>query len=178
MRQIITLADDNQDGFLTYPEFLRIVRRLKFSVLNSNAGLNSRYYSLDFNFQVESAQTKPWLQASLQSYIRTFVPHHFQRSHEAVDGSYEQEYTCDPPAVTMILFSVLMVNHSSHFINYFLFYDCIDDGIFQILIYIFDKVSAHDTVSPKAFFFSIFVYNPFRRIEIWRFVTYMFVHAR
>ena len=33
-----------------------------------------------------------------------------QRVIEAVDGSYEQEYTCYPPAVTMVVFSLIMVS--------------------------------------------------------------------
>lgn len=59
---------------------------------------------------MESPQSQPLLRVSLQRYVQTFVPRP-RRVIEAVDGSYEQEYTCDPPALTMVIISIVEVIH-------------------------------------------------------------------
>ncbi|KAL4715286.1 hypothetical protein ACJJTC_010856 [Scirpophaga incertulas] len=68
------------------------------------------------------------------------------------DGTYEEEYTCWPPALSMILTSLV-----------------------EIVLFCYDAAQGHtDANGPIA---KLFIYNPHRRQEAWRFLTYMFVHV-
>lgn len=71
------------------------------------------------------------------------------------DGLYEDEYSCCPPAVGMIIFSLLQI-----------IFFCIDEAS--------QANSTSDASGPLA---KIFLYEPRRRREAWRYLTYMFVHV-
>ncbi|XP_015114405.1 rhomboid-related protein 3-like [Diachasma alloeum] len=58
---------------------------------------------------------------------------------------YKEEYSCRPPAVAMIIMSII-----------------------EIILYVYDR-----ELGGAANFL---IYNPTRRYEAWRYVTYMFVH--
>ncbi|XP_065201670.1 rhomboid-related protein 3 isoform X1 [Planococcus citri] len=126
VKRIVLLADRDRDSYITLQEFLQLV---------------------------ESPHAQPLLKVSLQRYIQTFVPRQ-RRVQEAVDGSYEQEYTCDPPALTMVICSII-----------------------EIFFYMYDTIVAANPLATNAPFFNLFVYNPHRRAEVWRFLTYMFIHG-
>lgn len=70
------------------------------------------------------------------------------------DGLYEEEYSCYPPAVGMIILSLVQI-----------IFFCIDEAT--------EYESTKSATGPCAIFF---IYEPSRRREAWRFVTYMFVH--
>lgn len=72
---------------------------------------------------------------------------------DSVDGLYEDEYTCCPPPVGMIIISLIEI----------LFY-CIDLAL--------DGGGA--ATGPIA---TALIYDPHRRYEAWRYLTYMFVHV-
>lgn len=75
------------------------------------------------------------------------------------DGAYEKEMTFCPPPMTMIIISIIEVLFFAIDIHY--------KG------FMIDR-SADMTMGPAATFF---IYDPTKRRQIWRFVTYMFVHA-
>lgn len=90
----------------------------------------------------------------LYRYINMLVP---RRSAGGVaftetDGIYEDEYSCYPPPLGMLLISV---------IELFLF--CLDAA----------RGSISSANGPVA---NVMIYDPYRRYQAWRFVTYMFVH--
>lgn len=70
------------------------------------------------------------------------------------DGVYEDEYSCFPPPVGMIIISIV-----------------------EIIFYIIDEVKSPGSSmyagGPMA---DLFIYDPQRRKQAWRFLTYMFVH--
>lgn len=73
----------------------------------------------------------------------------------ATDGQYEDEYSCYPPAVGMIIISLIEV-----------IFFCVDEAL--------EVDSTKYASGPIG---TVFIYDPHRRVEIWRFVTYMFVHV-
>ncbi|KAG6443023.1 hypothetical protein O3G_MSEX002672 [Manduca sexta] len=71
---------------------------------------------------------------------------------EYFDGTYEEEYSCWPPAICMILISLV-----------------------EIVLFCYDAAQGNTQANgPIA---QIFIYNPHKRQEAWRFVTYMLVHV-
>lgn len=69
-----------------------------------------------------------------------------------VDGTYEEEYSCWPPAICMIIISIA-----------------------EIVLFCYDAAKGKtDATGPIA---QIFIYNPHKRQEAWRFLTYMLVHV-
>ncbi|KAL8601507.1 hypothetical protein ACOMHN_000449 [Nucella lapillus] len=80
------------------------------------------------------------------------------KSYLTEDGDrrfYTQRYTCFPPPVFMPLILVLEV-------GCFVYY-CLESG----------RISVNGPVPVH----SVFIYRPDRRVELWRFVFYMLLHA-
>ncbi|KAI8441903.1 hypothetical protein MSG28_005581 [Choristoneura fumiferana] len=71
---------------------------------------------------------------------------------ECFDGTYEEEYTCWPPAICMIIISLV-----------------------EIVLFCYD--AAHGSTRAGGPMAKIFIYDPHKRHEAWRFLTYMFVHV-
>lgn len=74
---------------------------------------------------------------------------------QSVILKYLDEYNCMPPPIFIILISLLEI------------------GIFVYYCVILQDVSTSGPVPWK----SVLIYNPCRRHEVWRFFTYMFIHA-
>lgn len=98
----------------------------------------------------------------LQRYIHSMVPQRpsirqsriTAMSSDWPDGLYEEEYSCSPPPLTMVTISVI-----------------------EIFLYLYDAI-AHGAVAVEGPAATLFIYNPYRRYELWRYVTYMFVHVK
>uniref|UniRef100_A0A2S2QA75 rhomboid protease n=2 Tax=Sipha flava TaxID=143950 RepID=A0A2S2QA75_9HEMI len=73
---------------------------------------------------------------------------------DLTDGDYEDEYSCNPPALCMIIISLI-----------------------EVLFFSWDVLKLKSTESIQGPVASTFIYNPHRRHEAWRYVTYMFVHV-
>jgi rhomboid-related protein 1/2/3 len=69
------------------------------------------------------------------------------------DGLYEDEYSCRPPAVAMIIISLI-----------------------EITLFLYDVIK-HKSLSVEGPAATLFIYNPQKRYEAWRYLTYMFVHV-
>ncbi|XP_030747629.1 rhomboid-related protein 1 isoform X2 [Sitophilus oryzae] len=87
-------------------------------------------------------------------YINFIIPKKSHPSHTATDGAYEEEYSCYPPAVGMIIISLV-----------------------EIILFCIDEATERDSTKyasgPVA---TLFIYEPYKRYEVWRYFTYMFVH--
>lgn len=68
------------------------------------------------------------------------------------DGTYEEEYSCWPPAVCMIIISLV-----------------------EIILFCYDAAKGHTDANGTIA--KLFIYNPHKRHEAWRFITYMLVHV-
>lgn len=94
----------------------------------------------------------------VQRYVQSMVPQrpstlHLTRSSDFPDGQYEEEYTCNPPALAMIIISIL-----------------------EIVLFLYDVI-VYKTPSVEGPAATLFIYNPHKRYQAWRYITYMFVHV-
>ncbi|KAJ8917334.1 hypothetical protein NQ315_002356 [Exocentrus adspersus] len=99
--------------------------------------------------------------SSSASYMRFILPRqHRQRvsadgeSVDEEDGLYEDQYDCCPPPIAMFLISVI-----------------------EFACFLIDELNqANSTQTGTGLTAKIFIYSPYKRIECWRYLTYMFVH--
>lgn len=77
----------------------------------------------------------------------------YTQSSDFPDGLYEDEYSCYPPAIAMIIMSLI-----------------------EIGIFFYDLVTEEDD-PLKGDGAELFIYNPHKRYQVWRYFTYMFVHV-
>ncbi|KDR22447.1 rhomboid-related protein 2-like isoform X1 [Zootermopsis nevadensis] len=127
VRQIMKRADEDANGYIDYLEFMKMIKHK----------------------EVQSVMGR-----ALNRYVRATV---VQRA-VGIDefdgtGDYENEYSCYPPVVCMILISLL-----------------------EVIAFLWDVI-AEGTSSVNGPAATLFVYNPFKRYEAWRYSTYMFVHV-
>ncbi|XP_019773049.1 rhomboid-related protein 2 [Dendroctonus ponderosae] len=128
VKKIHDLHDVNQDRKLNFDEFMYMIHNPEYSYIFGH------YISRYINWIIPPKRIPP--------------------SHTVTDGIYEEEYSCNPPAVGMIILSLV-----------------------EILCFCIDEVVERDSTKyatgPVA---TVFIYEPHKRYEIWRFFTYMFVH--
>ncbi|KAL1130300.1 hypothetical protein AAG570_013238, partial [Ranatra chinensis] len=107
-------------------------------------------------FQIRTRDGYELLTGWFHTYVHhTVVPRDHKTVHiDALDGEYEDEYSCFPPPVGMIIISIIEV---ATFL-----YDYLNTG------------DSHSVNGPSA---SVLIYDPHRRKEAWRFLCYMLVHV-
>nr|CAD7195826.1 unnamed protein product [Timema douglasi] len=127
---------------------------------DSNLGSRAQHETIELaNYanEVHSEENQGLFSKSLNRYVKSVVPNkrRFTRGGDTQDGSglYEEQYSCLPPRLLMITISIL-----------------------EIASFLWDVVDDNTVLAdgPAA---KILMYNPFKRYEAWRFVTYMFVHV-
>ncbi|XP_015182617.1 PREDICTED: rhomboid-related protein 2 isoform X2 [Polistes dominula] len=95
----------------------------------------------------------------VQRYVHSMVPQrptaaqYSQTSADYTDGQYEEEYSCRPPAIAMITISII-----------------------EIILFLYDVIE-HKSLSMDGPAATLFIYNPHKRYQAWRYMTYMFVHV-
>ncbi|RVE49141.1 hypothetical protein evm_006262 [Chilo suppressalis] len=83
-------------------------------------------------------------------YVNSIIPH--RDPVDTTERKYDKECSCWPPPVCMILISLV-----------------------EIVVFCYDATQGNtDANGPIAI---IFIYNPHKRQEAWRFITYMLVHV-
>ncbi|XP_063388637.1 rhomboid-related protein 2 isoform X3 [Cydia fagiglandana] len=174
-RRIFNKYDRDADGKISYAELKEIIESREYehdlpdNVVEKIMVLADKDNSghLDFNEFVEMMHNpdfKAVFGHFVARYVHSIVPHRGPvdttgrwpglqyHSTRDGDGTYEEEYSCWPPAICMILISLV-----------------------EIVMFCYDAAHGSTTaVGPLA---KIFIYNPNRRHEAWRFITYMFVHV-
>ncbi|XP_046963825.1 rhomboid-related protein 2 isoform X3 [Vanessa cardui] len=160
-RRIFNKYDKDNDGRISYVELKGIIESREYDhdlpdnvvdkIMNLADRDNSGY--LDFAEFVEMMHN-PDLKAVfghfVARYIHSIIPH--RSPVDTTDGTYEEEYSCWPPAICMILISII-----------------------EIVLFCYDASHGKtDATGPIA---QIFIYNPHKRQEAWRFLTYMLVHV-
>jgi rhomboid-related protein 1/2/3 len=128
VRKIHQMADQNRDNRIDFNEFVDMV---------NNPDL--QYF---FGHYVTR-------------YVQLVVPRRPTTATTEIDGLYEEQYSCYPPAVGMIILSLIEI-----------IFFCVDEA-----------VEANSTRSATGPISSVFIYDPNKRSEVWRFITYMFVHV-
>jgi len=127
VKQILKRADEDENGYLDYQEFLEMIH---------------------------SKETQNVMAHAFNRYVQTVVVQRTLPGDQVdVPGDYEKELSCCPPPVCMIIISMI-----------------------QVIAFLWDVISEGESSvhGPVA---TLFIYNPFKRYEAWRFVTYMFVHV-
>uniref|UniRef100_A0A182NNA5 Rhomboid-like protein n=1 Tax=Anopheles dirus TaxID=7168 RepID=A0A182NNA5_9DIPT len=163
LRRVFEKYDTNSDGYLNVREMKRIIQEkncpdmpelcakqlLKISDVNNDGRLDfEEFYKL-------SIEHPYFLWKMCLQYCKVVVPNRNGVAADVIDGEYEQSMKLWPPPLMMIIFSIL-----------------------EIIFFVVDIVKTQDqngtnTSGPMA---TLFIYNPHLRHEVWRFLTYMFVH--
>ncbi|XP_032671526.1 rhomboid-related protein 3 isoform X3 [Odontomachus brunneus] len=134
VRTIMRKADLDDSGYLEYPEFIAMIHRKDMQ------GIFGHF---------------------MQRYVQSVIPQRPSRamrqtsvgSSDYPDGLYEDEYSCRPPAVAMIIISIV-----------------------EIILFMYDVIK-HKSLSVEGPAAILFIYNPHKRYQAWRYLTYMFVHV-
>ncbi|GLG99127.1 Rhomboid-like protein, partial [Gryllus bimaculatus] len=107
----------------------------------------------EFEKMMASREFRSLMGHMLSAYVHSVVVPRKSSEYEAVDDVpiYEEEYSCRPPTFFMVIISLT-----------------------EIIIYLCDVYTAEDGNAGVAT--HLFTYDPQKRIEIWRFISYMFVH--
>ncbi|XP_070161080.1 rhomboid-related protein 2 isoform X4 [Polyergus mexicanus] len=134
IRTIMRKADLDDSGYLEYPEFIAMIHRKDMQGIFGHL---------------------------VQRYVHSMIPQRPTRtmrqtsggSSDYPDGLYEDEYSCRPPAIAMIIISII-----------------------EIILFIYDVIK-HKSLSVEGPAATLFIYNPHKRFQAWRYLTYMFVHV-
>ncbi|XP_065349629.1 rhomboid-related protein 2 [Cloeon dipterum] len=127
VRQIVALADENNDGRLNFKEFMKLVH--------------------------SEAIPRGVLSRLLHGYVHNLIVPRVL-PHDVPDGEYEEAYSCCPPPIAMLVVALIVMT-----------------------IFLIDVTSTKDPYSVNGPLSSVLIYNPHKRHEAWRFLTYMFVHV-
>ncbi|XP_039752442.1 rhomboid-related protein 2 isoform X2 [Pararge aegeria] len=174
-RRIFTKYDRDHDGRISYVELKDIIESREYdhdlpdNVVEKIMSLadrdNSGYLDFaEFVAMMQNPDLKAVFGHFVARYVHSIIPHRdpidtidrwtgFRAvSSTDGDGTYEEEYTCWPPAICMIIISIA-----------------------EIVLFCYDAAQGKtDATGPIA---QIFIYNPHKRQEAWRFLTYMLVHV-
>ncbi|XP_066589871.1 rhomboid-related protein 2 isoform X1 [Prorops nasuta] len=133
VRMVMRKADLDDSGYLEYTEFIAMIHRKDMQGVFGHL---------------------------VQKYVHTMVPQRptglmqsVRQSSDIPDGQYEEEYTCRPPAIAMVIISII-----------------------EIILFMYDVI-AHKSLSVEGPAATLFIYNPHKRYQAWRYLTYMFVHV-
>ncbi|CRL03868.1 CLUMA_CG016995, isoform B [Clunio marinus] len=173
VRKIFDKYDVNRDGFLQKKELKRLVKEAPSQCADLPKGLAKAILKLhdhdasghlDFEEFYKLSREHHWLVRDMcVKYCRYVVPRRDGSVFDETDGAYESQMKFFPPPLTMIIFSIV-----------------------EIIFFIVDIIHLQDYkdgdvktigTSVKGPAATLFIYNPSRREEAWRFVTYMFVHV-
>ncbi|XP_071447141.1 rhomboid-related protein 2 [Hetaerina americana] len=136
--KILQKADHDQDGVLSREEFVEM------AMSGEMHGSLRMYFNKYIHYTVPRRR-RPAIQPTTYGLQAGLSP-------DELDGLYEEEYSCNPPAVCMLLVS------------------CI-----EIVTFVWDVV-VMGTSTPSGPVAQLLIYNPRKRQEAWRFLSYMFVH--
>lgn len=123
VEKIMAISDRDNSGYLDFAEFIEMIHKPEFKAL--------------FGHMVAR-------------YVHTICPS--RTPCDTTDGLYEEEYSCWPPALCMVLVSLV-----------------------EIILFCYDAARGNTQANgPIA---QVLIYSPYKRHEAWRFITYMFVHV-
>ncbi|EFA05728.1 rhomboid-related protein 2 isoform X2 [Tribolium castaneum] len=165
-RSIFDRADTNKDGVVTPNELERVVDRLSLTDEPPPQQLIRQIHQmadknqdggLDYGEFVTMIKTQPLFKKVVTRYVNFILPRKKQGAVATqVDGAgeYEDQYKFCPPKIGMITISIIEL-------------------IFFAIDEYRERNSTLFAAGPMA---QLFIYDPERRYEAWRYLTYMFVH--
>ncbi|KAK9754185.1 EF-hand domain pair [Popillia japonica] len=164
-------VDLDNDGHVCYGELWAFLKRdghgLPYHVIRNihekaDRNDDGKLDQEEFIHMVLDPENSYFFKPYLNKYIHFLVPPQHLRAasrrvsieggRDEYDGLYEDEYSCWPPPIAMAVISVI-----------------------EIILFIIDAAKGYTEANgPIA---NALLYNPHRRKEFWRFLTYMFVHV-
>ncbi|XP_018346070.1 PREDICTED: protein rhomboid isoform X2 [Trachymyrmex septentrionalis] len=198
VRTIMHKADLDDSGYLEYPEFIAMIHRKDMQGIFGHivqryvqcvipqrpcrtlrqTSVGSRYYpQRQFSIVMQAPPSPPpSSRGESRSFNKSFPLSFSKRparsarlaglqqqtstitesslySSDYPDGLYEEEYSCRPPAIAMIIISII-----------------------EIILFMYDVIK-HKSLSVEGPAATLFIYNPHKRYQAWRYLTYMFVHV-
>lgn len=166
-REVFNRYDINHDGRISLQELKNIIKSESYQrdipdsavrqiMQRADEDRNGYLDYAEFEKLVHSREFRSLFGEAINKYIHaTIVPRNRLSYVEEVDGTgeYEEQYRCWPPSVCMVIISIV-----------------------EITTFVWDIVAQNSTeaTGPAAI---ALMYNPYKRYEAWRFLTYMFVHV-
>ncbi|CAG9126400.1 hypothetical protein JYU34_011694 [Plutella xylostella] len=147
--KIMTLADRDNSGYLDFAEFVEMMHNPMLKPVFGHFVARYVHSIIPQRNPVDTTGTWP----GFRSVSTTDGASGRSKCYFTyTDGTYEEEYSCWPPAVCMIIISLV-----------------------EIVLFCYDAAQGKtDATGPIA---KVFIYNPHRRDQAWRFLTYMLVHV-
>ncbi|XP_048482325.1 rhomboid-related protein 2 isoform X2 [Plutella xylostella] len=146
--KIMTLADRDNSGYLDFAEFVEMMHNPMLKPVFGHFVARYVHSIIPQRNPVDTTGTWP----GFRSVSTTDASGRSKCYFTYTDGTYEEEYSCWPPAVCMIIISLV-----------------------EIVLFCYDAAQGKtDATGPIA---KVFIYNPHRRDQAWRFLTYMLVHV-
>uniref|UniRef100_A0A1B0FFD2 Rhomboid-like protein n=1 Tax=Glossina morsitans morsitans TaxID=37546 RepID=A0A1B0FFD2_GLOMM len=170
IHQIFAHYDADSDGLVNIHELKDLIeagvcRDIPYHIAEQILSLSDTDFNGQLNFEefYRMSQRHKWLVRNiLARYCRLIVPPPKSLEGDQLDGAYEKQMSICPPPLTMVVFSLVEI------------------VMFLIDVIHFQDDSNHNhrigesTNGPAAI---LFIYNPYKRYEAWRFISYMFVHV-
>lgn len=170
IRRLFDQYDTDHDNYLDIKEMKRLVRDHACENIPKGAvkkilqtGDTNNDGKLSYDEFYIMCTEREWLVRSYAVKYCTLVVPRRGYGIDETDGAYENSMTFCPPPLTMVVFSIIEI------IFFLIDIICLDE-----LKNGNAKSVGKTTNGPAA---KLFIYNPFKREEAWRFVTYMFVHV-
>ncbi|XP_012548202.1 rhomboid-related protein 2 isoform X1 [Bombyx mori] len=147
--KIMSLADSDNSGYLDFQEFVAMMHNPDLKAVFGHFVARYIHSIIPNRGPVDTTGTRTGFRpVSTADSAQTRSKTYFTYS----DGTYEEEYSCWPPAICMIFISLV-----------------------EIIFFVYDAV--HGNTQANGPIAQIFIYNPHKRQEAWRFLTYMLVHV-
>ncbi|VDK86369.1 unnamed protein product [Litomosoides sigmodontis] len=158
---IFQMFDTNYDGYIATHDLRRFVRNsaTSFGLSNREADVLLKNVDKNGDHLVDFAEFCTLMTRAKKLRMRHVLFQAAQmvvpRSNRTIPFSYLQQYNCFPPPFFMICISILEI------VIYIYYAVQLDSGI-----------ELYGPVPQK----SLLIFNPHRTNEIWRYLTYMFIH--
>ncbi|XP_026740285.1 rhomboid-related protein 2 isoform X1 [Trichoplusia ni] len=143
--KIMKLADRDNSGFLDFNEFVAMMHNPDLKAVFGH--FVARYVHSIIPQRGPVDTTGPWT-----GFRAVSTTDRGKCYFTYTDGTYEEEYSCWPPAICMILISLV-----------------------EIVLFCYDAAEGYTQANGTIA--KLFIYNPHKRQEAWRFLTYMLVHV-
>ncbi|KAL5288184.1 RHBDL2.2 family protein [Megaselia abdita] len=157
--------DSDENGYISVNELKTVINSGRYSISQTGAknilAIDDVNHDKRLNFDefYNLVRNNPKLFKNVvKRFTRILVPPSRRNTSDQVDGLYEEEMTFCPPPIAMITFS---------FIEIVIYY--VDLSLMQAQ----PQMQGEELFGPVA---DELYYNPEKRYEAWRFLTYMFVH--
>ncbi|KAG8232726.1 hypothetical protein J437_LFUL013319 [Ladona fulva] len=170
-RAVFNRYDVDRDGFISLGELRNVLQniaydqdipeRLAAKILErADHDQNGILSQEEFVKMAVSGQMQHSLRKYLNSYVHLAVPRragprptvYGSPEVDELDALYEEEYSCYPPAICMLIISII-----------------------EIITFFWDVIVVGWS-TPQGPVAQMLIYNPRKRQEAWRYLTYMFVH--